>query len=155
MIQPPSRGHSFAYANFLVLPFFFLQRRQESYGGSSSDENRSSGHASMSDGHTSSSPPAETLPRHTHYRTCLNAVPEDDKSVPLRVSSLLARSCFCPEPDAGPLGRHRNASISVGLPPSPFSRLFELFDSDMIETVIFRKKLVPKAQNHDIQGKRR
>ena len=49
------------------------------YGGSSSDENRSSGHASMSDGHTSSSPPAETLPRHTHYRTCLNAVPEDDK----------------------------------------------------------------------------
>ena len=56
------------------------QRRKESiYGGSSSDENRSSGHASMSDGHTSSSPPAETLPRHTHYRTCLNAVPEDDK----------------------------------------------------------------------------
>jgi ankyrin repeat/BTB/POZ domain-containing protein 2 len=49
------------------------------YGGSSSDENRSSGHASMSDGHTSSSPPAETLPKHTHYRTCLNAVPEDDK----------------------------------------------------------------------------
>lgn len=35
----------------------------------------------MSDGHTSSSPPAETLPRHTHYRTCLNAVPEDDKLV--------------------------------------------------------------------------
>ncbi|KAK2725488.1 ankyrin repeat and BTB/POZ domain-containing protein 2-like isoform X2 [Artemia franciscana] len=57
------------------------QRRQDSLGGSSSDDNRSSGHASMSDGHTSSSPPVETLPRHKHYRipTQLNSVPEDDR----------------------------------------------------------------------------
>ncbi|XP_037071069.1 ankyrin repeat and BTB/POZ domain-containing protein 2-like [Pollicipes pollicipes] len=53
------------------------QRRPDPYGGgSSSDENRSSGHASMSDGHTSSSPPAETLPRHQHYRSQLRSVPE-------------------------------------------------------------------------------
>ncbi|XP_039315573.1 ankyrin repeat and BTB/POZ domain-containing protein BTBD11 isoform X3 [Solenopsis invicta] len=57
-----------------------LQRRPECTGNSSSDENRSSGHASMSDtgGHTSSSSPP-----HRHHRTHspqqLNAVPEDDR----------------------------------------------------------------------------
>ncbi|KAF4524417.1 hypothetical protein B566_EDAN009333 [Ephemera danica] len=58
-----------------------LQRRQDSCGGSSSDENRSSGHASMSDGHTSSSsPPADSLGRrHQHYRSPLGAVPEDER----------------------------------------------------------------------------
>lgn len=58
----------------------FLQRRPECTGNSSSDENRSSGHASMSDtgGHTSSSSPP-----HRHHRAHspqqLNAVPEDDR----------------------------------------------------------------------------
>ncbi|XP_059487328.1 ankyrin repeat and BTB/POZ domain-containing protein 2 isoform X2 [Neocloeon triangulifer] len=57
-----------------------LQRRQDSCGGSSSDENRSSGHASMSDGHTSSSPPADSLGRkHNHYKSPLGAVPEDER----------------------------------------------------------------------------
>ncbi|XP_064078331.1 ankyrin repeat and BTB/POZ domain-containing protein 3-A-like isoform X2 [Macrobrachium nipponense] len=57
-----------------------IQRRQDSYGGgSSSDENRSSGHASMSDGHTSSSPPIDTLPRHEHLRSNLKVVPEDER----------------------------------------------------------------------------
>ncbi|XP_014468414.1 PREDICTED: ankyrin repeat and BTB/POZ domain-containing protein BTBD11 isoform X2 [Dinoponera quadriceps] len=57
-----------------------LQRRPECTGNSSSDENRSSGHASMSDtgGHTSSSSPP-----HRHHRSNspqqLNAVPEDDR----------------------------------------------------------------------------
>lgn len=57
-----------------------LQRRPECTGNSSSDENRSSGHASMSDtgGHTSSSSPP-----HRHHRSHspqqLNAVPEDDR----------------------------------------------------------------------------
>ncbi|XP_018044055.1 PREDICTED: ankyrin repeat and BTB/POZ domain-containing protein BTBD11 isoform X2 [Atta colombica] len=57
-----------------------LQRRPECTGNSSSDENRSSGHASMSDtgGHTSSSSPP-----HRHHRAHspqqLNAVPEDDR----------------------------------------------------------------------------
>ncbi|XP_065334017.1 ankyrin repeat and BTB/POZ domain-containing protein 2 isoform X2 [Cloeon dipterum] len=56
------------------------QRRQDSCGGSSSDENRSSGHASMSDGHTSSSPPADSLGRkHNHYKSPLGAVPEDER----------------------------------------------------------------------------
>lgn len=56
------------------------QRRPECTGNSSSDENRSSGHASMSDtgGHTSSSSPP-----HRHHRSHspqqLNAVPEDDR----------------------------------------------------------------------------
>ncbi|XP_008547704.2 ankyrin repeat and BTB/POZ domain-containing protein 3 [Microplitis demolitor] len=54
-----------------------LQRRPEC-AGSSSDENRSSGHASMSDtgGHSSSSPP------HRHRSNSpqqLNSVPEDDR----------------------------------------------------------------------------
>ncbi|XP_063861764.1 ankyrin repeat and BTB/POZ domain-containing protein 2-like isoform X1 [Scylla paramamosain] len=57
-----------------------IQRRQDSYGGgSSSDENRSSGHASMSDGHTSSSPPIDSLPRHDHLRPNLKVVPEDER----------------------------------------------------------------------------
>nr|XP_027207185.1 ankyrin repeat and BTB/POZ domain-containing protein 2-like [Penaeus vannamei] len=57
-----------------------IQRRQDSYGGgSSSDENRSSGHASMSDGHTSSSPPIDSLPRHDHLRSNLKVVPEDER----------------------------------------------------------------------------
>ncbi|XP_046672135.1 ankyrin repeat and BTB/POZ domain-containing protein 2-like [Homalodisca vitripennis] len=51
-----------------------LQRHD--YNGSSSDDNRSSGHASMSDGHTSSSPPVD---RHHHYRSPLNSVPEDER----------------------------------------------------------------------------
>ena len=57
-----------------------LQRRPECTGNSSSDENRSSGHASMSDtgGHTSSSSPP-----HRHHRAHspqpLNSVPEDDR----------------------------------------------------------------------------
>ncbi|KAK7874233.1 hypothetical protein R5R35_006272 [Gryllus longicercus] len=53
-----------------------IQRRQDSNGSSSDDGTRSSGHASMSDGHLSSSPPAE---RHQHYRSPLNSVPEDDR----------------------------------------------------------------------------
>lgn len=58
----------------------FFQRRPECTGNSSSDENRSSGHASMSDtgGHTSSSSPP-----HRHHRSHspqqLNSVPEDDR----------------------------------------------------------------------------
>lgn len=65
-----------ANSNFCRL----LQRRPECTGNSSSDENRSSGHASMSDtgGHTSSSSPP-----HRHHRAHspqqLNAVPEDDR----------------------------------------------------------------------------
>lgn len=57
-----------------------FQRRPECTGNSSSDENRSSGHASMSDtgGHTSSSSPP-----HRHHRAHspqqLNSVPEDDR----------------------------------------------------------------------------
>ncbi|KAJ9586833.1 hypothetical protein L9F63_019575, partial [Diploptera punctata] len=53
-----------------------IQRRQDSNGSSSDDGTRSSGHASMSDGHLSSSPPAE---RHQHYRSHLNSVPEDER----------------------------------------------------------------------------
>ncbi|CAL4082308.1 unnamed protein product, partial [Meganyctiphanes norvegica] len=57
-----------------------IQRRHDSFGGgSSSDENRSSGHASMSDGHTSSSPPIDSLPRHDHLSSNLKAVPENDR----------------------------------------------------------------------------
>lgn len=52
------------------------QRRQDSNGSSSDDGTRSSGHASMSDGHLSSSPPAE---RHQHYQSHLNSVPEDER----------------------------------------------------------------------------
>ncbi|XP_046487314.1 ankyrin repeat and BTB/POZ domain-containing protein 2 isoform X1 [Neodiprion pinetum] len=57
-----------------------LQRGPECTGNSSSDENRSSGHASMSDtgGHTSSSSPP-----HRHHRVhspqALKVVPEDDR----------------------------------------------------------------------------
>ncbi|CAH0383362.1 unnamed protein product [Bemisia tabaci] len=51
-----------------------LQRRD--YNGSSSDDNRSSGHASMSDGHTSSSPPVD---KYQHYCCPLNSVPEDER----------------------------------------------------------------------------
>ncbi|EFX81975.1 hypothetical protein DAPPUDRAFT_302879 [Daphnia pulex] len=83
-----------------------LQRRKESmYGGSSSDENRSSGHASMSDGHTSSSPPAETLPRHTHYRTCLNAVPEDDK---------MSANCVTPQQSHPPKTNNNRTRVVTG-----------------------------------------
>ncbi|KAF0295250.1 Ankyrin repeat and BTB/POZ domain-containing protein 2 [Amphibalanus amphitrite] len=82
------------------------QRRPDPYGGgSSSDENRSSGHASMSDGHTSSSPPAETLPRHEHYRSQLRSVPEDERlSGPAPAPARAVRS-----QRPGPLraGRHR------------------------------------------------
>lgn len=53
-----------------------IQRRQDSNGSSSDDGTRSSGHASMSDGHLSSSPPVE---RHQHYRSHLNSVPEDER----------------------------------------------------------------------------
>ncbi|XP_021925814.1 ankyrin repeat and BTB/POZ domain-containing protein 2 isoform X2 [Zootermopsis nevadensis] len=53
-----------------------IQRRQDSNGSSSDDGTRSSGHASMSDGHLSSSPSAE---RHQHYRSHLNSVPEDER----------------------------------------------------------------------------
>lgn len=52
----------------------FFQRRQDA--GSSSDETRSSGHASMSD--TLSSSPGVTE-RHQHFRSPLNVVPEDEK----------------------------------------------------------------------------
>lgn len=33
----------------------------------------------MSDGHTSSSPPADRTDRHHHYRSHLNSVPEDER----------------------------------------------------------------------------
>ncbi|XP_066592813.1 ankyrin repeat and BTB/POZ domain-containing protein 2 isoform X2 [Prorops nasuta] len=59
-----------------------LQRRGEFTGNSSSDENRSSGHASMSDtgGHTSSSSPPHRHHRsHSPSQIQLNAVPEDDR----------------------------------------------------------------------------
>ena len=56
--------------------YFLHQRRQDSNGSSSDDGTRSSGHASMSDGHLSSSPPVE---RHQHYRSHLNSVPEDER----------------------------------------------------------------------------
>jgi len=68
------------FATLAVKDCQFLQRRPECTGNSSSDENRSSGHASMSDtgGHTSSSSPP-----HRHHRAHspqqLNAVPEDDR----------------------------------------------------------------------------
>ncbi|KAF6198807.1 hypothetical protein GE061_006830, partial [Apolygus lucorum] len=52
-----------------------LQRQADS-NGSSSDDARTSGHASMSDGHLSSSP---TTDRHHHYRSPLGCVPEDDR----------------------------------------------------------------------------
>lgn len=73
--------HFFSYALYArVKKIKFLQRRPECTGNSSSDENRSSGHASMSDtgGHTSSSSPPH---RHhkTHSPQQLNAVPEDDR----------------------------------------------------------------------------
>ncbi|XP_011500686.1 PREDICTED: ankyrin repeat and BTB/POZ domain-containing protein 2 isoform X2 [Ceratosolen solmsi marchali] len=57
-----------------------LQRRPECTGNSSSDENRSSGHASMSDtgGHTSSSSPPHRQHR-THSPQALNSVPEDER----------------------------------------------------------------------------
>ncbi|KAK0159103.1 hypothetical protein PV328_010028 [Microctonus aethiopoides] len=59
-----------------------LQRRPaECTGNSSSDENRSSGHASMSDtgGHTSSSSPPHRHNRCHSPQQQLNAVPEDDR----------------------------------------------------------------------------
>uniref|UniRef100_T1IRS1 ABTB2/3 histone-like domain-containing protein n=1 Tax=Strigamia maritima TaxID=126957 RepID=T1IRS1_STRMM len=74
--------------------------RQEMYAGSSSDENRSSGHASMSDSHTSSSPLAEAMMQgrlradadhghaivvhhepHWSCQSSLKSVPEDDRIV--------------------------------------------------------------------------
>ncbi|XP_076362217.1 ankyrin repeat and BTB/POZ domain-containing protein 2-like [Tachypleus tridentatus] len=70
--RPPTRLKS-RRRNILSFPNMLsvdeskvLQRRQEFYGGSSSDENRSSGHASMSDGqssHVSSSPTEESMMR--------------------------------------------------------------------------------------------
>ncbi|KAK2581600.1 hypothetical protein KPH14_002107 [Odynerus spinipes] len=71
----PSQHHHLSLHELRV-----LQRRPECAGNSSSDENRSSGHASMSDtgGHTSSSSPP-----HRHHRSHspqqLNSVPEDDR----------------------------------------------------------------------------
>ncbi|BET01837.1 BTB/POZ domain [Nesidiocoris tenuis] len=53
-----------------------LQRQAADSNGSSSDDARTSGHASMSDGHLSSSP---TTDRHHHYRPPLGCVPEDDR----------------------------------------------------------------------------
>lgn len=69
---------NFPHHHLSVEELRHLQRRQECTG-SSSDENRSSGHASMSDGHTSSSPPADRVDRHHHYRSHLNSVPEDER----------------------------------------------------------------------------
>lgn len=65
-----------------LICFNYLQRRPaECTGNSSSDENRSSGHASMSDtgGHTSSSSPPHRHNRCHSPQQQLNAVPEDDR----------------------------------------------------------------------------
>ncbi|XP_034948548.1 ankyrin repeat and BTB/POZ domain-containing protein 2 isoform X2 [Chelonus insularis] len=73
--------HQFQHNHLGLHEFQDLQKRpMECTGNSSSDENRSSGHASMSDtgGHTSSSSPP-----HRHHRCHspqqLNSVPEDDR----------------------------------------------------------------------------
>ncbi|XP_063224309.1 ankyrin repeat and BTB/POZ domain-containing protein 2 [Bacillus rossius redtenbacheri] len=80
--QPGARGYGTAgrgghlHHHLSVEELRLMQRRQDSNGSSSDDGTRSSGHASMSDGHLSSSPPVE---RHQHYRSHLNSVPEDDR----------------------------------------------------------------------------
>ncbi|KAL0268771.1 UNVERIFIED_CONTAM: hypothetical protein PYX00_010588 [Menopon gallinae] len=66
------RGQRLPHRHVSVEELF--QRRQDA--GSSSDETRSSGHASMSD--TLSSSPGVTE-RHQHFRSPLNVVPEDEK----------------------------------------------------------------------------
>ncbi|XP_076294938.1 ankyrin repeat and BTB/POZ domain-containing protein 2 isoform X2 [Lasioglossum baleicum] len=76
----PQHPHHSQHHHLSLHEIRALQRRPECTGNSSSDENRSSGHASMSDtgGHTSSSSPP-----HRHHRTHspqqLNSVPEDDR----------------------------------------------------------------------------
>ncbi|KAG7196598.1 hypothetical protein KM043_013088 [Ampulex compressa] len=76
----PQHPHHSQHHHLSLHEIRALQRRPECTGNSSSDENRSSGHASMSDtgGHTSSSSPP-----HRHHRAHspqqLNAVPEDDR----------------------------------------------------------------------------
>ncbi|XP_043268574.1 ankyrin repeat and BTB/POZ domain-containing protein 2 isoform X3 [Venturia canescens] len=78
----PHHPHHSQHHHLSLHELRVLQRRPiiECTGNSSSDENRSSGHASMSDtgGHTSGSSPP-----HRHHRAHspqqLNAVPEDDR----------------------------------------------------------------------------
>ncbi|KZC03866.1 Ankyrin repeat and BTB/POZ domain-containing protein 2 [Dufourea novaeangliae] len=76
----PQHPHHSQHHHLSLHEIRALQRRPECTGNSSSDENRSSGHASMSDtgGHTSSSSPP-----HRHHRSHspqqLNSVPEDDR----------------------------------------------------------------------------
>ncbi|XP_033201155.2 ankyrin repeat and BTB/POZ domain-containing protein 2 isoform X2 [Bombus vancouverensis nearcticus] len=76
----PQHPHHSQHYHLSLHEIRALQRRPECTGNSSSDENRSSGHASMSDtgGHTSSSSPP-----HRHHRAHspqqLNSVPEDDR----------------------------------------------------------------------------
>ncbi|XP_012267790.2 ankyrin repeat and BTB/POZ domain-containing protein BTBD11 isoform X3 [Athalia rosae] len=76
----PHHPHHSQHHHLSLHELRVLQRRPECTGNSSSDENRSSGHASMSDtgGHTSSSSPP-----HRHHRTHspqpLKVVPEDDR----------------------------------------------------------------------------
>ncbi|XP_053999890.1 ankyrin repeat and BTB/POZ domain-containing protein 3 isoform X2 [Hylaeus anthracinus] len=76
----PQHPHHSQHHHLSLHEIRALQRRPECTGNSSSDENRSSGHASMSDtgGHTSSSSPP-----HRHHRAHspqqLNSVPEDDR----------------------------------------------------------------------------
>ncbi|XP_023242191.1 uncharacterized protein LOC111640410, partial [Centruroides sculpturatus] len=73
--RPPTRLKS-RRRNILSFPQLhlddakLLQRRQDCYGGSSSDENRSSGHASMSDGHSSfiSSSPTDCVLSRSHAK---------------------------------------------------------------------------------------
>jgi ankyrin repeat/BTB/POZ domain-containing protein 2 len=64
------------FLTYYCVVYPWKQRRQDSNGSSSDDGTRSSGHASMSDGHLSSSPSVE---RHQHYRLHLNSVPEDER----------------------------------------------------------------------------
>ncbi|XP_044011583.1 ankyrin repeat and BTB/POZ domain-containing protein 2 isoform X1 [Aphidius gifuensis] len=77
----PQHPHQGQHHHLSLHELRVLQRRpNDCTGNSSSDENRSSGHASMSDtgGHTSSSSPP-----HGHHRSNspqqLNSVPEDDR----------------------------------------------------------------------------
>nr|CAD7258854.1 unnamed protein product [Timema shepardi] len=76
MIGSNGRNNSHLHHHLSVEELRLMQRRQESNGSSSDDGTRSSGHASMSDGHLSSSPPAD---RHQHYKSHLNSVPEDER----------------------------------------------------------------------------
>ncbi|XP_049777406.1 ankyrin repeat and BTB/POZ domain-containing protein 2 isoform X2 [Schistocerca cancellata] len=69
-------GTSHLHHHLSIEELRLVQRRQDSNGSSSDDGARSSGHASMSDGHLSSSPSSE---RHQHYRSPLNSVPEDER----------------------------------------------------------------------------